>query len=115
MSDINKSTVLHALRNHIGQDAGIEIESLVWETCRREPTQSRQRLAREIVSELRREGHHICAHPNHGYFIAANDKELDDTCRFLTDRAITSLAQVAAMRRVSMPDLYGQMNLLKEI
>jgi hypothetical protein len=69
------------------------------------------RVARQLISELRNEGHHVCAHPSAGYFIAETADELDATCKFLTDRALSSLKQVAAMKRVSMPDLYGQLNL----
>ena len=35
----------------------------------------------------------------------------DSTCIHLTQRAITGLEQVAAMRRIAMPDLYGQLGL----
>jgi hypothetical protein len=33
------------------------------------------------------------------------------TCNFLYDRAMTSLRQIATMRRVSLPDLRGQLHL----
>jgi hypothetical protein len=66
---------------------------------------------RKAIEELRREGHRICATPETGYFMAANDDELDRTCGFLYARAMTSLTQVAAMKRVALPDLRGQLRL----
>lgn len=70
-----------------------------------------ERLLRAHVNTLRNEGHHICAHPARGYFIAETAEELTNTCEYLYDRAMTSLQQIAAMRRVSLPDLRGQLKL----
>jgi hypothetical protein len=47
--------------------------------------------------------------PNHP--LAATEEELNRTCLYLHDRAMTSLRQVAAMKRVSLPDLRGQLRL----
>jgi len=113
MSSITSDSILRALTHHIGRDKGIEIETLVWEACHREPTQARQRKAREVIAELREQGLHICAHPSEGYYMAANEHELNDTCEFLYARAMKSLVQIAAMKRKSLPDLRGQLNLLR--
>lgn len=107
-----KDDVLTALRHHIGQDHGATAASLVAEITKsfgHDPVG--ERLLRAHVTSLREEGHHICAHPARGYFIAENEEELNATCEYLHDRAMTSLKQVAAMKRVSLPDLRGQLHL----
>ena len=66
---------------------------------------------RHVIEHLRREGHAICGHPSTGYYIAANEAELDRTCNYLYDRALCSLEQIARMKRVAMPDIRGQLRL----
>lgn len=114
MSSITAETVLAALTRHIGRENGIQIETLVWEAAHKEPTAGRQRKAREIVAGLRCRGHHICAHPNDGYYIAATADELDATCEWLLSRSMKTLTQIAAMKRTAVPDLRGQLNLLRD-
>ena len=70
-----------------------------------------ERSLRDAVVRLRLDGHHICAHPRDGYYLAETDRELDATCIFLYERAMTSLSQISAMKRVSLPDLRGQLRL----
>jgi hypothetical protein len=64
-----------------------------------------------VVEEARKAGERICATPEAGYYIAETDAELDRTCAFLYSRAMTSLSQIAAMKRVALPDLRGQLRL----
>ncbi|MDH5785355.1 MAG: hypothetical protein OEZ16_07070 [Chromatiales bacterium] len=108
----NKDDVLVALRRHIGEGNGATAAELVAEMTGSIGTDTvAERLLRAHVTSLREEGHHICAHPARGYFIAETDAELQATCEYLYDRAMTSLKQVAAMKRVSLPDLRGQLHL----
>lgn len=103
--------VLAALRWHVGAAYGITARRLA-EKVTGEPANDRtERGLRKIIEQLRRDGHHVCGHPAHGYYLAANTAELDQTCLFLTDRAMTSLSQVAAMKRVALPDLHKQLKL----
>lgn len=113
MSDhfITRDAVLHALRDHIGQDNGISAHSLVLKISGLYARPADERCLRRVIEELRRDGHHICGHPSTGYFVAETDAELERTVQFLHDRAMTSLTQAAAMRRVSLPDLRGQLRL----
>ncbi len=106
-----KDAVLSALSRHLGKDNGVSANALVIEICGLYATTATERQLRKLIEVLRREGHHICGHPAEGYYIAANEAELLRTCSFLHDRAMTTLAQVAAMRRVSLPDLRGQLRL----
>jgi hypothetical protein len=109
---ITRDQVLAALARHIGEPRGVHVRELVGEI---QPDQRGSTLAerrvRELVLELRLEGHHICAHPSSGYYMAESAEELDRTCVFLYERAIASLQQIAAMRRISLPDLRGQLRL----
>lgn len=100
--------LLAVLSGHIGAENGISVERLAWRLFGPGATARDQRRIRHLVVELRRDGHHVCADPAHGYYIAENDDELDSTCKFLLARAMTSLTQISAMKRVSMPDLAGQ-------
>ena len=110
---VTREAVLAVLSRHIGAEQGLSVRQLtaaavggpLWATA------GAERRVRHIVQELREAGHHVCAHPKHGYFMAASQAELDETCEYLHARAICSLRQIAAMRRVSEPDLRGQLRL----
>lgn len=108
---IDRDQLLAALRNHIGRTNGVTVTALAREVLGVEPTRRDERALRHLVVELRSEGHHICAHPGTGYFLAESAEELDDTITFLRDRAMSSLQQIAAMKRISVPDLWGQLHL----
>lgn len=74
-------------------------------------TASSTRKVREAVEALRRAGHPVCATPEDGYYLAGTDEELSSTIAFLRSRAMTSLVQIAQLRRVSLPTLMGQLQL----
>lgn len=112
---ITPDRVLAILSQCIGKEHGISITELTarcdqdyWLT---HGTCLSERQVRKVIEQLRMDGHHICAHPSTGYHLAASPEELDHTCLFLHERAMTTLKQVAAMKRVSLPDLRGQLNL----
>lgn len=44
-----------------------------------------------LVNALRMDGIAVCGHPHGGYFIAETTEEMEETCRFLRDRAMQSL------------------------
>lgn len=110
--------LLAVFRNHLGRDRGIPARDLVIEVNAESvkllgPAVERctERGLRTVVNELRLQGHHICAHPSDGYFLAQTPEELLATTDFLESRAMNSLAQAAAMKRVSLQDLFGQLHL----
>jgi hypothetical protein len=105
--DINKDQVLAELQLHNGRDEGIHIRDLVARiTNSLLCGAADERKVRKLIEELRMEGYPICALPDSGYFMAANAKELNETCAFLLARADTTVAQVAAMKNREAPDLY---------
>lgn len=107
---LTPDTVLDALRERLGEQNGISARRLVIQITGHADVCEERRL-RTIVEKLRSEGHRICAHPESGYFTAASNDELQRTLDFLYRRAATSLRQVAAMNRVSMPELRGQLGI----
>lgn len=114
MQRIDKFSVVSALKNHIGKSRGVTGEKLVSEILDvdvRLVKEVDKRRFRKVVEELRMEGLPICGYPGSGYYMAADDKELIDTCLFLYDRSMTTLKQVARMRGVSELDLKGQLRL----
>lgn len=108
----NKHHLLQVLQQHIGMGNGATAETL----CRKiralpnGPITCSTRHLRKLVHDLRvTEGQHIGAHPSRGYFIASTPEELEVCCEFLRARAMTSLKDIAAMRRMSLPELMGQL------
>lgn len=108
--DLTPDAVLAVLRRNVGEANGLTAEALAYAVTGRRNT-AEQRSLRKVIEALRTAGHHVCAHPAHGYYLAANDTELDRACHFLVERAMTSLRQVSAMKRVALPDLRGQLGL----
>lgn len=108
---VTREAVLAAMLAHIGPDKGVHVRDLAREVAGVFACPATERQLRAVVVELRRQGHHICGEPATGYFMASCPADLERTCEFLYDRAMTSLAQIAAMQRVSMPDLRGQLRL----
>ncbi len=109
-----RERLLACLARHVGADNGADVQGLALAVYGREAGPSEERRIRKLVVELREDGHHVCAHPSAGYYMAENDAELNQTCKFLYSRAMCSLKQVAAMRRVSLPDLAGQLKIRLE-
>lgn len=106
--DITPDRVLAVLP--AGEAHGVSAEMLIRQMAGI-PDEASLRRLRQVVEALRRAGHRVCAHPAHGYYLASTDDELDRCCSFLLERAMTSLRQVSAMRRVALPDLRGQLGL----
>jgi len=107
---ISLDSVLGALRGSVGEANGRTARQLVLAISGRHSTGDERRL-RKVVVALREAGHPICGTPDTGYFIAANAAELDRTCEWLYGRSMTTLRQVGAMKRVTLPDLRGQLGL----
>lgn len=110
-NELTRDTLLAALRQHIGRRHGLTATALCREVLGDQPTSGDERHLRELVVELRLEGHHVCAHPREGYFLADSADELEETCNFLRSRSMSGLQQISAMKRVSIPDLVGQLRL----
>ncbi|RPE81819.1 hypothetical protein [Vulcaniibacterium tengchongense] len=108
--EITPETVLTALMRRVGPANGITAADLAEFITGRRNAADERRL-RQVIEQLRLEGHAICATPDEGYHLAANADDLDRTCRFLVKRIEATARLVAAMKRVATPDLYGQLGL----
>lgn len=112
MMQITSSQVLSELTHHHGQEEGIHVRDLVARiTGQQTNSAALERKVRELIVELRMDGHPICAQPGSGYYLAATEVELNTACEFLYERAITSLTQISRMKRRTLPDLRGQLDL----
>lgn len=109
---ITASQVLGVLGGHVGAKNGIHADRLVMKISGRpERALFLERELRKVIEGLRNEGFHICGTPGAGYYLAETDDELTRTCEFLYARAMTSLQQISRMKKVSLPDLRGQLKL----
>lgn len=103
---MTKHELLAELAKHIGAERGVHVAELA-RRVRLNP-----RDVRRLVSQLREDGIAVCGHPSTGYFIAADQEELDRYClQFLRSRAMHSLRLEARLRRIPLPDLIGQLKL----
>jgi biotin operon repressor len=100
---VTRDDVIAVLQTHIGADAGITAEALAVELA------ILPRQVRGFISELRREGYAICAHPSTGYYVAQAAEEIERTCAFLRARAMHSLELESRLRRIPLPELLGQL------
>jgi len=101
-----KDDLVALLARHLGADNGASAEALA------RALDVPERRVRTLVTEAGEEGVAICAHPETGYFIAADDSELDRYyIAYLRSRAMHSLKLIAIAKRVPLPELIGQMRL----
>lgn len=109
--EITPDTVLAALVRRVGPANGASVRELASEILGTPSEPADERLLRKVIEQLRNDGHAVCATPEEGYHHAADAADLERTCLYLTRRAVTSLRQVAAMKRVALPDFFGQLGL----
>lgn len=70
-----------------------------------------ERHVRDLVAQARLDGVALCGLPREGYYIAKTPDELQTTMAFLRARAMHSLRMEAAMAKMPLPDLLGQLTL----
>ena len=104
-AEVTKDQLLAILQRHEGEGNGISAVALA------AAVGCNKRMVRHLVVALRMAGVAVCGHPKTGYFIAATPEELERTCRFLRDRAMTSLVQESKLRGLPLADLLGQLRL----
>lgn len=102
---VNKDQLLAVLAHHIGITNGIGVKQLALQL------EIEERFVRTLVSELREEGHAICAHPRTGYFIAQTQEEWAQTRQFIINRSMHGLRWVSRVDKIALPDLLNQMRL----
>lgn len=102
---MNANQLLNVLSRHQGRENGIRARDLALETG------LPMRRLRTLISALREDGIAICGTPPTGYYIPVTPEELGESCAFLEHRALHSLRLLSRMKKVSLPDLLGQLKL----
>lgn len=97
------TALINELARHQGRDRGIRCADLA------RLLGTTEREVRKNIVAARRQGVAICARPETGYFLAITPDELRESCKFLHDRAMSSLVQASQMQRISLPELLGQL------
>lgn len=97
------TALLNALSRHQGRETGIAAKRLA------EELHIPPRRLRKLISQAREEGIAICGKPASGYFMPVTPEELEETCKFLENRAFHSLRNLSRMRKVALPVLLGQL------
>jgi biotin operon repressor len=105
---MNKTQVLNALAGHQGREKGISARALAAQLG------VPPRHLRKWISELREEGIAVCGQPHTGYFMAVTAEDLQASCAFLEHRALHSLRLLSRMKKVSLPDLLGQLRMTEK-
>ena len=108
---INRTSVMDYLSQCVGKQNGIKCKMLAKILAPEKSSSIAERRIRSVVAALRNDGYPVCGFPSEGYYIAANDEELIDTCMFLYGRSMHSLNLIAKMRGVAELDLKGQLRL----
>jgi len=114
--DYRKLVLLGILSRHVGREKAIGMGELYEEVFDR-PWRNRindTRALRTLIQELRKEGVAICsacAYAGGGYYLAAAGSEMEDYLSRLRSRALRALALEARLRRITLPELLGQMQL----
>lgn len=105
MAKKTKHDLLAVMVNHCGEDKAISSRELGVKVGVPE------RKIRQLVTECRQDGTAICGHPKSGYFVASNQKELEETLDFLRHRALTSLKLASTLGNIPLGDLIGQLHI----
>ena len=100
-----QSDFINIMQNHIGKANAIGGEDLA-RLIGVDP-----RKLRYMTVSVIEEGIALCSHPANGYWIAENAAELEATCQFHRSRALHELAKEAKLRKLTLPDLLGQLHL----
>lgn len=100
-----QSDFINIMQNHIGKANAISGEDLA--RCLGTSPREMRKMTDTVIAE----GIALCSHPANGYWIAANPIELEATCQFHRSRALHELAKEAKLRKLTLPDLLGQLHL----
>lgn len=117
--DVMEERLLMVLDRHKGQRNRIGMRELSAEVMQRQVTHLINDTAelRIIIRRLRRQGTPICSLSdkyNPGYYLAETPEELMEFTERHRKRGLTSLAQAAALLKIGLPELLGQLQLEAE-
>jgi len=113
------SKILMILARHVGEEKAIdmgELYSRVFDEPYTHKINNTRRL-RTVITALRQKGVPIgstAAKNGGGYYLVRAGSELDAYCGRLRRAALNKLAMEARLRKISMPELLGQMQMNME-
>jgi hypothetical protein len=104
------------LTRHIGRGRAIDMSELYLLAFDQRPASkiNATRRLRKILTAMRHEGVPICSASTTdggGYYLAQAGSELEDYLARLHGRALRILVQEARLRKITLPELLGQMRL----
>jgi len=107
-----KSKLLAELSLHVGKDKAIGMGEL-FERVFDRPYRSRindTRPIRTLIDELQKEGVPVCS-SQRGYYLASAHSELAAYCKNLRAQGLRKLKKEANLRKMTLPELLGQLSL----
>ncbi len=112
-----RARLLTVMTRHVGASRAIgmgELYSLIFGKEWRN-RQNDTRALRKLITDARREGIPICSRccgtGTYGYFLAAAGSEMTDYIERLVKQGLKKLVQAARLKKISLPELLGQMAL----
>lgn len=110
-----KTRLMMEMYMHVGR-SNIVSEAALFSAVFEKPCNSHDiaRPLRSLITELRRDGVAICSSNSKnsgGYWLASAGSELNDYCQKLRIRALKVLGMEAKIRKMTLPDLMGQVQL----
>jgi hypothetical protein len=115
--DEAKARLFEALFDHVGKEHAVGADVLYTEVFGEKVPHkiNDTKPLRKLITAIRGQGRAIasvCSANGGGYYIPRAGSELDDYCRrMLHMPALRKLAMEAKIRKVSLPELIGQMSL----
>ena len=112
----HENRLLKVMARHVGRGRAVgmgELYEQVYEKVYDQRINDTRDL-RKLITRLRGEGTPICSLSSTGgggYYLASAGSELDDYCKRLRKKALKGLTQEAILRRLTLPELVGQIAL----
>lgn len=114
--DAAAGKLLQVLALHVGREHAIDMGELYTRVFGRTVSHkiNESRDIRKLITALRRKGIPIGSTSKRnggGYYLVRASSELDEYCSALRQRALRALVMEARLRKMSMPELLGQMQM----
>jgi hypothetical protein len=116
MSAEHELRLMKVLGHHPGKNRAVGAGALyeaVFGRPWRDKIRDTRRL-RHLITRLRNDGYPICSSSDGeggGYYLASAGSELDDHCKRIHGRAMRLLVMEARLRKLSLPELMGQISI----